>query len=205
SCFETPLWPSSMKMTQFLANGVNYCISMRWYAALVEMERFFKIPAVLRKLGSEKFCNYVDKLIAQTPYLEHLGGAEESENSSEADKDRTIFPFFIKKDGEVLTQAQAKALYELLNVDLSPRLQGSAEKTFVGSQLCHIGQPVKVNYKTGKTTGVLRISLGARVVSESWKSGDVGIYFQKLKEQINQVNIIVRKIRIILEHPEWLE
>jgi hypothetical protein len=197
-------WPKNWKMTNSLQDGTNLGINLRWYASIVEIERFFQIPTVLRRLGSEKFCDYVDQLISQTAYLEHLASQAENHKVPDKDAKRTIFPFFIKMNGEVLTETQAKRLYELLNLDLSPKLNGSAEKNFVGSQLCHVGQPVKVKYRNGKFTGVLRISLGSRVVSKSWKTGDVGIFFQKVNEQINQVNIIIRKIQIILENPDWL-
>jgi len=64
--------------------------------------------------------------------------------------------------------------------------------------------PVKAVYKDGTPTGVVRISLGSRVISESWKDQDVSLFFQKIEEQMNQVDVIIRKIKLILEHPEWL-
>ena len=68
----------------------------------------------------------------------------------------------------------------------------------VASQACHIGQPVKALDQNGNPSGVVRISLGSRVISESWKDQDVSIYFQKIEEQMNQVDIIVRKIEYLL-------
>jgi hypothetical protein len=59
-------------------------------------------------------------------------------------------------------------------------------------------------YKDGTATGVLRISLGSRVLSKSWKGHNVSLFFQKIDEQINQVSIILQKMKLILDHPQWL-
>lgn len=203
--FYKKSWPMEWPMTGHLNNGTNYGISLRWYASVVEIRRYFQIPDVLRRLGNQKFCNFVGKLIDRSDHLEPLLTQEEIHKIPGESDGRTIFPFYVKLDGDVLTEEKARRLYELLNLDLNTLYNLPQEDKYVGSQLCHIGQPVKIKYKNGKTTGVLRISLGARVASESWALQNVGIFFQMIKEEINQVNKVVQKIEIILKHRKWLD
>lgn len=54
-------------------------------------------------------------------------------------------------------------------------------------------------------SAILRISFGARVLSESWKDRDVSIFFQRVESQMNQVDIVVNKIGIILKYAKELD
>jgi hypothetical protein len=36
---------------------------MRWNAAVVEMDRYFKTPVLYRNMGIEMFCNFVEESI----------------------------------------------------------------------------------------------------------------------------------------------
>jgi len=97
-------------------------------------------------------------------------------------------------------------IYQLLNQKLSGLLEQTGENNdngLLADQVCHIGQPVKAVYKDGTPSAVLRISLGARVISESWKEQDVSLFFQKIEDQMSQVDTIIRKIEFILNHPQW--
>ena len=51
----------------------------------------------------------------------------------------------------------------------------------------------------------LRISLGARVISESWVNRDISIYFRNIEAQMNQITVIIKKIELILNNPELLK
>jgi hypothetical protein len=52
-------------------------------------------------------------------------------------------------------------------------------------------------------SAVLRISLGARVISESWANRDISLYFRNIETQMNQITVI-KKIELILSHPDLL-
>jgi len=195
--------PPNWELGSNLPECLNLGLYMRWYSAVVEIERYFATPISLRYLGIELFCNHVAKVIDQSPFLVPL---EENLEKPESNgrhllkNRRTIFPFFIKKGNHILSHAEITQLYRLLNEDLSDRLGSSPDDMDrIASQACHIGQPVKAMDHDGNPSGVVRISLGARVISESWKDQDVSIYFQKIEEQMNQVDIIVRKIQYLLK------
>ena len=203
-------WPESWICSKELSSGFNYGASMRWHAAITEMKRYFKTPLLYRNLGIEMFCNYVEESIKEAPFLEQLFD-EEFQIHSEKKEDtglkniRTIFPFFIKKDDNILDEKNVKKLYLLLNSDISSDFENSSlEVLRIATQKCHIGQAVKVLHKSNKQSAILRISLGARVISDSWKDRDVSIFFSSIEEQMNQITVIIRKIELIVNHPELL-
>jgi len=118
---------------------------------------------------------------------------------------RTIFPFFILKNKEVLSVAHVKKLYELLNSDISGQFEDSSmEIVRLAAQKCHIGQAVNVKYGSDFESAVLRISLGARVISESWINRDISIFFRNIEVQMNQITVIIKKIELILSNPKLL-
>ena len=188
-------------MADDLPDGVNIGSYLRWYAALVEIERYYRTPLTLRNLGTELFCDYVSRKIAGTDFLEALEINDSETDHPIAEGIRTIYPFFIKKDGRVLSHPEADKLYRLLNQDISKMLCDATEEELrIARQACHIGQPVKVVYKDGTPSAVVRISLGSRVIAESWKDRDVSLFFQRIEGQMNQVDMVVKKIELILKH-----
>ncbi len=203
-------WPTSWFCSKDLPDGFNYGSYMRWNAAIVEMDRYFKTPILYRNLGIEMFCNFVEESIKEASFLEPLFGDEIKINTYNSEKFglrniRTIFPFFILRNNQVLTIDQVKKLYKLLNSDLSDRFQASPlEIIRLAAQKCHIGQAVNVKYGNDVQSAVLRISLGARVISESWVNRDISLYFRNIEAQMNQITVIIKKIELILDNPELL-
>lgn len=199
--------PPSWNIGTNLPECMNLGLYMRWYSAIVEIQRYFSTPISLRYLGIEMFCNHVAQTIEQASFLEPLPDTHEMTKPTDDSIDRhmlknrrTIFPFFVRTSDRVLTLDEVTRLYRLLNQNLSDQMGDTPDEwDRIASQACHIGQPVKAIHKDGTVSGVVRISLGSRVISESWKDQDVSIYFQKIEEQMNQVDIIVRKIQYLLE------
>ncbi|TDD98614.1 hypothetical protein [Flavobacterium cellulosilyticum] len=204
-------WPTSWTCAKDLSDGFNYGSNMRWNAAIVEMDRYYKTPILYRNMGIEMFCNFIEDSIKEAPFLEPIFGDEtktKSFNSKEFGirNIRTIFPFFILKNEEVLSDTQVKKLYTLLNSDLSNNFEdASLEIIRLAAQKCHIGQAVNVKYGTDFQSAVLRLSLGARVISESWVNRDISLFFRNIESQMNQITVIIKKIELILNTPELLD
>lgn len=204
-------WPSSWYCAKDLPEGFNFGSYMRWNAAIVEMDRYYKTPILYRNLGIEMFCNFVEDSIKDSHFLEPLFGDESKINSYNTEEFglrniRTIFPFFILQNKKVLEVDQVKKLYVLLNSDISDKFEGSSlEIIRLAAQKCHIGQAVNVKYKDGVQSAILRISLGARVISESWVNRDISIYFRNIEFQMSQITVIIKKIELILDNPELLK
>ena len=203
-------WPTSWFCSKDLSDGFNYGSYMRWNAAIVEMERYYKTPILYRNMGIEMFCNFVEDSIKEATFLEPLYGNKTKTNSYNSKEFgirniRTIFPFFILKNKEVLSVDHVKKLYLLLNTDLSDQFKDSPlEIIRLAAQKCHIGQAVNVKYGNDIQSAILRISLGARVISESWVNRDISIYFRNIELQMNQITVIIKKIELILNNPELL-
>ncbi|MEN8186868.1 MAG: hypothetical protein ABFR05_07040 [Bacteroidota bacterium] len=204
-------WPTAWTCANILSSGFNYGASMRWNAAIAEMKRYFNTPILYRNLGIDMFCSFVEESIKESPFLEQSFD-EEFQISSGISEDvslkniRTIFPFFIKKNNEVLDEENVKKLYGLLNSDISEYFDKSPLETQrLATQKCHIGQAVKVRYSSNQPSAILRISLGARVISDSWKDRDVSLFFSNIQDQMNQVTVIIKKMELILNQSELLE
>ena len=111
----------------------------------------------------------------------------------------------IFKNNEVLSVDNVKKLYTLLNSDLSDQFEDSPlEIIRLAAQKCHIGQAVDVKYGNDIESAVLRISLGARVISDSWVNRDISLFFRNIEAQMSQITIIIKKIELILTNPELL-
>lgn len=203
-------WPISWFCSNKLSDGFNYGSNMRWNAAIVEMDRYYKTPVLYRNMGVEMFCNFVDDSIKEASFLEPIY-VNETKSDDYACKEfglrqiRTIFPFFILQNNEVLSVDKVKKLYALLNSDLSNQFADSPlEIIRLAAQKCHIGQAVNVKYGNDIESAVLRISLGARVISESWVNRDISLFFRNIEVQMSQITIIIKKIELILTNPELL-
>lgn len=203
-------WPKSWYCSKDLSEGFNYGSYMRWKAAIVEMNRYYKTPILYRNLGIEMFCNFVEASINDASFLKPLFSDEAKINIYNNEEFglrniRTIFPFFILENNKVLTVDEVKKLYALLNSDLSHHFkESSLEIIRIAAQKCHIGQAVNAKYANDVQSAVLRISLGARVISESWVNRDISLYFRNIEAQMNQITVIIKKIELILDNPQLL-
>ncbi|PIE49102.1 MAG: hypothetical protein CSA39_04340 [Flavobacteriales bacterium] len=206
SYFNRYDWPQGWPCTITLSEGANFGALMRWNAAIAEMKRYFNTPLLYRNLGIQLFCNFVDESIRQAPFLEPIYREENWTHKNDLrglKETRSIFPFFIHDEDKVLDAEQAKKVYQLLNTNLSSYFEeASLETRKLAAQKCHIGQPVEAVHASGIKSAVVRISLGARVISDSWKDRDVSLYFRNVEEQMSQITVIIKKIGLILSKPE---
>lgn len=204
-------WPTTWECSKALSDGYNYGSYMRWNAAVVEMDRYYKTPVLYRNMGIEMFCNFVEDSIKEASFLQPIY-ADEAKTKSYNSKAfgirniRTIFPFFILDNETALPVEKVKKLYTLLNSDLSDEFADSSlEIIRLAAQKCHIGQAVNVKYSNEIESAILRISLGSRVISESWVNRDISLFFRNIELQMSQITITIKKIELILSRPELLE
>ncbi|MCK0715649.1 pyridoxal phosphate-dependent decarboxylase family protein [Chromohalobacter sarecensis] len=173
---------------------------LRWRGALEEAKRYYQVPKEKRLEGLDCFSNEVLHLIGTHPHLESLfeknstWWARPDMLGDELSVRRSIFPFLIRhRNGQYLTQEQVRHLYEQLNSDLSAELK--FEKQELAAQCCHIGQPVKVD---SKNTSALRISMGARILSDGWHDGTHDSHH--LEEELRQVRIVLAKLTLCISY-----
>lgn len=183
--------------------GFNAGAWLRWEAALAEMEAYAAVPQSYRESAIRQFIATASRLIGEGG-LELL--PEDPRDASDTIDDgefatRTILPFILRRNGEAISHETAAKMYHALNRDVSELLPASATglEKLVAAQICHIGQPVAILTGKGEETAVLRISAGARILSDSWNA-DAKIARRNLDCECEQVRLIVEKIALLLRH-----
>jgi len=180
----------------------------RWVAALEEMRAYFAVPKGFREFALRQFAEVVPRLIAAERSCEALRLGEEpaTDASDEEFAVRTIFPFFVRGNGRLLSQAQAAIIYRALNDDVAGLLPSTLPPMLrlLAARRCHIGQPVAVADGPSRFVGALRISAGARVVSETWDQ-DALVARENLRAEFDQVRAILEKIRLLARYFEAIE
>ncbi len=181
---------------------------LRWSSALAEMRDYYAVPDSFRELALKQFAEVVPQLIAAEPCLEPMAlpDDEPATLDNEEFATRTIFPFFVRRRGELLSHAQAAILYRALNDDVAPLLPATLPPMlrFLAARRCHIGQPVAVPDGMGGALGALRISAGARVVSESWNS-DMLVARENLRGEFDQIRAIIEKLALLVRYYDSIE
>lgn len=201
-------WPEHFaSIRAALPRQMNLGTVLRWVSALQEMRDYFAVPQDFRRLALAEFAELVPPLIAAEPCLQPMAWLEEAAGASDdAFASRTIFPFFARRRGALLSHASASVLYRALNDDVAPLLPSTLPPMlrFLAARRCHIGQPVALG--TGKRGAVaaLRISAGARLVSESW-CGELAASRERLRGEFDQVRAIIEKLALLVRYFDLIE
>jgi hypothetical protein len=181
---------------------------MRWVAALAEIKRYFRVPPNWRKQGLDQFGEEIKRLFLSHEAIQLQDTAASGDRPSDADREfagrQMIFPFFLvrrRADGiEVCDAAEARTIYELLNQDCSAQFAAANARDYrLLAQRCHIGQPVKAVHPSGVSTAVVRLSMGARIISESWSEAAGRIEADLIRDEIWQAGVVLDKITLLLK------
>ncbi|HWE74078.1 MAG TPA: hypothetical protein VG328_13015 [Stellaceae bacterium] len=203
-------WPARFaNIRDGLPPQLNLGTMFRWSAALTEMRDYYAVPDSFREFALTQFAQTVPQIIAAEPSLELMELPEEEpatfDNAEFAA--RTIFPFFVHRRGERLRLAETSILYRALNDDVASLLPATLPPMlrFLAARRCHIGQPVGVPDGMGGMLGALRISAGARVVSETWHRDDFLAARESLRGEFDQVRAIVEKLALLVRYYDMIE
>jgi hypothetical protein len=159
---------------------------LRWEAAIEEIRAYYAVPDAFRLRALTTFGNGVQRIIASSPSLQALPPQQRDENGSPDDEELaqpTIFPFAIRHHDRAFSFDDCRKIHRALSVT------GNAGE--IAAKVCLIGQPVALGNRA-----VLRISAGARLVSEAWSSGEA-VARENLQRELGHLGAIVAKI-------EWL-
>ncbi len=164
---------------------------LRWEAALEEMRLYFAVSGEKRRAALEDFGAAVARRIENAPSFSLLSApaADPTDDIDDEEMEvRTVFPFFVQKDGQRLGAEDCRKIYLALNRDISAHLpaEATAEEKKLAARLCHIGQPVAV-----AAAAVLRVAAGARTVYGGWTEEEVRTVFDKME--------------LILKYFAWLD
>jgi hypothetical protein len=178
---------------------------MRWVAANAEIARYLRIPAPVRRRALDRFCGEIEALFRRHPAIELHDAAPRraSGRAGEFAGRRMIFPFYLVRRAEservICTEAEVRRVYALLNEDCTGRFAADNARDYrLLAQRCHVGQPVKLPHPSGQATAVLRISIGARIVSEGWSDNAGRVLPELLADEVWQVGVVLDKIELLL-------
>ncbi|HVA13971.1 MAG TPA: hypothetical protein VNF99_12025 [Stellaceae bacterium] len=202
-------WPAHFAgIRAALPVQINIGTLLRWASAIEEMRDYFAVPDAFRALALAQFAEIVPQLIAAEPCLEPIALPTDVTETLDDEEfaARTIFPFFIRRKGALLSHAQAGALYRALNEDVVSLLPATLPPMLrlLAARRCHIGQPVAVPDGKGGSVGALRISAGARVVSESWRD-DMLAARENLHVEFDQVRAVIEKLALLARYFDTIE
>ncbi|MFI4939781.1 MAG: hypothetical protein ACHP7O_05500 [Burkholderiales bacterium] len=207
-CAEYDFSPRLRKLVTGHSGDVNLGSLFRWTAAISEMERYFDIPPLIRIKAVAQFCDRVETLLLDAPFLElqydnACGRRFSSMEEGELSGRRMIFPFFLstlhRDVRKTCTELQMREIYALLNQDCSDLMPyANAREYRLLAQKCHVGQPVAIAHRSGLKTAVLRISVGARVFSESYSKNSGRIVSALIEDELWQIGVILAKIELLL-------
>ena len=185
------------------SKSFNLGSMFRWVAAIAEMERYYEIPPIIRVRAVSQFCERVEDILLAAPFIElHYQNSCRNTPSGielgELSGRRMIFPFFLyyPHDGvrKICSAEQVHQIYSLLNQDCSQDFSYKNAREFrLLAQMCHIGQPVPVIHRSGVNTAVLRISVGARIFSESFSKATGRIVNALIEDEFWQIGVILGK------------
>ncbi|HEY1504541.1 MAG TPA: hypothetical protein VGF92_09590 [Stellaceae bacterium] len=203
-------WPERFAgIRRGLPVQINLGTLLRWSAALTEMRDYYAVPDSFREFALTQFAQTVPQLIVSAPCLEPMPLPEEEFASFDNEEfaTRTIFPFFVRRRDERLSYAAASILYRALNDDVAPLLPATLPPMLrlLAARRCHIGQAVAVPDGTGGSHGALRISAGARLVSETWRNDDILAARENLRAEFDQVRAIVEKLVLLVRYFDEIE
>jgi hypothetical protein len=191
-------WPS---LRSHFPIRMNLGQWLRWEAALEEIGTYFRVPAKFRLAALTAFREGVEGIIGSSPSLLLLPPQHQAEHTGAEDEEmaqRTIFPFVVRRDNLTLSLEDCRTLYRSL-------ARGAAsDDRQTEPRPCLIGQPVVLGRAEYHPAAALRISAGARLVSEAF-SFDEELAQRNLQRALDDVGEVVANIERLLVHMDGLE
>ena len=178
---------------------------LRWEAALEEIAAYYRVPDAFRALALRQLRAGIEGLIMRSPSLRLVGCATNgSEDEDEEFVHATIFPFTLHCDRGSLSADACRVVYRALAQDLREAIGGSEADRDIAARRCLVGQPVLLEMPDQEPTAVLRLCVGARLVTGTW-SPDACAAQQNLQRELDHIAGVVAKVELLLEHTGRME
>jgi hypothetical protein len=165
---------------------------LRWEAALEEIGAYYRVPHQFRVRALTTFGRGVERLIGASPSLLLMRSPHRADDGRGDDEELglpTMFPFKVRRGDRVLALDECKALYRAL--------AGEADDPAAGATPCLIGQPVALGHGERPQAAALRISAGARLVSETF-SPEENVARDNLQRALDGVGTVVTRLERLL-------
>ena len=143
-------WPAHWRCGQSLPISTNFGLLLRWQAALVELQRFHRLPSAQVSALLTTCGQVVRARIASDPLFEALPVAPLCRADAGWDSLQTVFPFLLRHaNGSYFDAAQTRALHQAL---------------MQGERRYQLGQPVACGERDGMPVMALRLCISAPMV-----------------------------------------
>ncbi|MBR0856528.1 hypothetical protein [Bradyrhizobium liaoningense] len=177
----------------------NFGQWLRWEAALAEIGSYYAVPGAFRARALAELRIGIESMIALTPSLRAIRPACDSIGTDDEEfVHTTIFPFTLHRGGEPVTIADTSAAHRALARDMNDDVAGSAADRQVAAQRGLVGQPVRLERSDVASQAVLRLCVGARLVTDAW-SADVAQSQRNLQNTLDRIADILVKIELLLD------
>ncbi|WP_275194059.1 hypothetical protein [Bradyrhizobium sp. CSA207] len=192
-------WPQAwITLRSHFERRPNFGQWLRWEAALTEIGSYYAVPGAFRAKALAELAAGIDCMIALSPSLQavpsaHAKAGVDDEEFAQA----TIFPFTLLRDGRPVSNAETSAVHRALAADMNGEISGSAADRQIAAQRCLIGQPVRLERPDGASQAVLRLCLGARLVTEAW-SADAAQAQRNVQHILDRIAHVLVKIELLL-------
>ncbi|WP_194394137.1 hypothetical protein [Bradyrhizobium sp. CCBAU 51765] len=179
----------------------NFGQWLRWEAALAEIGSYYAVPAVSRAEMLAELGAGIDGMIALSPSLRSVP-TPTAITTADADDEEfaqaTIFPFTLLRDGKPVSIAETWAVHRALARDMSDEISGSTADREVAAQRCLVGQRVRMEQQDETPQAVLRLCVGARLVTEAW-SPDTAKARRNVQHVLDRIAHVLVKIELLLD------
>jgi hypothetical protein len=186
----------------------NFGQWLRWEAALEEIRSYYDVPDEFRALALRELRIGIESLTALSPSLRPFGTAQKTGAADDEEFcGATIFPFTLHRGHGALPVTECRMVHRALARDLGDALAGSAADRELAARRCLVGQPVRIERGGEQPTAVLRLCLGAGLVTEAW-SPDAGLARRNLQRELDRIASVIAKIELVLARasaPEFSE
>jgi hypothetical protein len=165
--------PEGWRGAPDLRSQANFGLVLRWEAALEEMRRFMALPQAAVHGFFGEFAEAISERLAEDDAFEAVAVRPLERTGLGAalswDRVQTIFPFYLKAGGKLMTPVQTLAVQRMMAVDL-----GEWAGWDVAARRVQLGQPVHCGKRGPAELSAVRLCLSARLAVEALAPGGCG-------------------------------
>jgi hypothetical protein len=193
-------WPKAwVTLRSRFERRPNFGQWLRWEAALAEIGSYYAVPPAFRAKAMAELAAGIDSMIALSPSLRAVPAAiETADVDDEEFAQRTIFPFALLRDGKPVSIADTSTVHRALARDMNDEINGSPADRQVAAQRCLLGQPVRLERPDVAPQAVLRLCVGARLLTEAW-STDTAQAQSNVQQILDRIAHVLVKIELLLD------
>ncbi|MDN4983826.1 MULTISPECIES: hypothetical protein [unclassified Bradyrhizobium] len=193
-------WPMAWRaLRSRFERRPNFGQWLRWEAALAEIGSYYAVPVAFRAKVITELATGIDSMIALSPSLRAIPATCYSADAdNEEFVQRTIFPFTLLRNGKAVSIADTSTVHRALAQDMSDDVGGSAADRQVAARRCLVGQPVRLEQPDGAPQAALRLSIGARLVTDAW-SADGAQAQGNVQHILDRIAQVLVKIELLLD------